>query len=121
MKRKLCLKGSSIQMKKQNQHIEANRRRHGRLSEIDMTSSLGRIINISAGGMVVLGRGVVSRLIEVEIGKGKSKITVVAESIWSARAGFFRRLTGLRFVDPPEHLLDRIYGTELTTRTNRVI
>lgn len=86
-----------------------------------MTSSLGKIINISAGGMVVLGCGVVPKLIDVEIGKGESMITVVAESVWSARAGFLRRLTGLRFVDPPDHLLDRLYGTELTMRTKRVI
>ena len=98
-----------------------NRRHHGRLTTTELNCSLGDIINISAGGLVVLGKNASHYRFEIEIGSGDDHVIVLAERIWTAQAGLRKHLTGYRFIDPPDHLLSRIYRAVLPTSINRVI
>ncbi len=58
---------------------------------------------------------------EIEIGSGDDRVIVLAERIWTARAGLRKYLTGFKFIDLPDHLLSRIYRAVLPTSINRVI
>lgn len=108
-------------MKTATVRIPCNRRRHGRLSIADIRCSLGRIINISAGGMAVIGRRCWHREVSVTFGKGEHKATVRAVRIWDHRVGLTRHAVGYRFIDPPANLLESLNGNYITALTSRVI
>lgn len=80
----------------------ANQRQTGRLPQESLASSLGPVLDFSAGGMRVCVRRVPKGTIDIElIGLG-GRATVKAEVIWTRRVGLFKRMVGLRFlnVDP---------------------
>ncbi len=108
-------------MKNKKDQINSDRRQYGRLTVTEVQSSLGKIVNISAGGMVVRGKNANRSYIEIELGEGDDRISVLAKQIWTSRAGLFMRLTGYKFLDPPEGILTHLYDAKLTSRTQRVI
>jgi hypothetical protein len=108
-------------MKSATVFIPSNRRRHGRLALSDLRCSLGRLLNISGGGMAVEGRRRWAKKVKVTFGEGDHKATVLAVRIWSHRAGLLRRAVGYRFIDPPGNLLECLNGNAITALTTRVI
>lgn len=86
-----------------------------------MSCSLGRIINISAGGMVVVTRERVRHRVDVVIGVVPEAVHVTAKRVWVKRYGLRRRLVGYQFIDPPPNLLQLINGSQLPTNIQRVI
>lgn len=98
----------------------SNRRRSGRLAETTLSCSIGRILNISAGGMAVTGRAPRGR-VAVTFGRGASRTTILAVRVWCRRAGLLRHVAGYRFIDPPPNLLERINTNGITARSMRVI
>jgi len=108
-------------MKRARVRIPSNRRRHGRLALSDLRCSLGRLVNISGGGMAVIGWRRWGRSVRVTFGKGDHTATVLAVRIWSHRVGLLRQAVGYRFVDPPANLLQCLNGNAITARTTRVI
>lgn len=103
-----------------NQQVTSERRRHGRILATDLRSSLGKILNLSASGMVVLVTSAAHYRIEVEIGDGDQRVIVLAERIWTRRIDS-RHMAGFQFIDPPANLLELINGSQLPTRIQRVI
>jgi len=97
-----------------------NRRRHGRIAVGDIECSVGRIINISAGGMVVVGREA-KHMVDVVIGGGSTRVVVKARRVWAKRHGFTRRMVAYQFIDPPSNLLQLVNGQQLPTNVIRVI
>ena len=104
-----------------SQDMTFNRRRYGRIEMSMLDCAMGRIMNLSAGGMVVLGPNATHYRIEVDIGDDREAVIVLAERIWSRRNGFRRHLVGYKFVDPPPNLLQRVNGAELGSVIARVI
>ena len=97
-----------------------NRRRYGRVAVDDIECSVGRIINISAGGMVVVSRQAAHK-VDVTIGAKPDRMVIKAERVWAKRYGFTRRLVAYRFIDPPSNLLQLVNGQQLQTNVMRVI
>ncbi len=97
-----------------------NRRRYGRLVVDDLKCSVGRIVNISAGGMVVVGRCSAHK-VDVVIGGKANQVVITAVRVWAKRYGFSRRMVAYRFVEPPPNLLQLINGAQLPTNVIRVI
>ena len=74
-------------------------------------SSLGPVLDLSAGGMRVLSRKPRSRDIDVKLVGADVSLTVRAQVAWSQRLGFRRHEVGLTFLDVDEAtalLLSRI-------------
>ncbi len=81
---------------------------------------MGRIINISAGGMVVVSRQAAHK-VDVAIGVKPHRLVVKAERVWAKRYGFTRHLVAYKFIDPPPNLLQLVNGQQLQTNVMRVI
>ncbi len=96
------------------------RRRHGRLQGPPIECSVGKIENISYGGMVVVARRFVGHPPEATLSNDRYTITVKISAVRSW--GFFwRRYVAYRFVDPPADLFRRLFSVEVGSDTNRVI
>ena len=78
------------------------RRVPGRLPQEMLMSSLGPVLDLSAGGMRVLSRKPRSRDIDVKLVGADVSLTVRAQVAWSQRLGFRRHEVGLTFLEVDE-------------------
>ena len=80
----------------------SERRLHARVSQRSLDSSLGKVIDLSVGGMRVQStrrlRGTLSVVIFNPQG---GHIQIQARVAWTMRIGFRKHLTGLEFIDLP--------------------
>ncbi|MCZ6834858.1 MAG: PilZ domain-containing protein [Planctomycetota bacterium] len=100
---------------------QKNRRQSGRLDYEGKRCSLGRILNISSGGLVVRSRRPKQVLTIIDLGAGANVLHLKVKLVWSRRSGFGAYLRGYKFIDPPGDLHQKLYGTPLSTSTSRVI
>jgi len=97
------------------------RRTSGRLELRGLPCSLGEVVNISAGGVVVDGRPPTAPRVPLELGEGGDRIAVRAEAAWTVRLRRGRARTGYRFIDPPPDLLPRLLGVRLPESRQRML
>jgi len=72
-------------------------RRHGRLPQEGLSSSLGPIVDLSGGGMQVRTRSTpAGRSLVVIKGPGVA-LSVTCRLVWTRRAGLFTTICGLAF------------------------
>lgn len=72
-------------------------RRTGRLSQHTLSCNLGRVLDISAGGMRVLARRVPRGFVDVNLVGHPLPGPLKAVRQWSRRVGWFRHEIGLKF------------------------
>ncbi len=78
----------------------ADRRKHGRLKGGDtLSSNVGTVRDLSAGGMRIIGRRKLKGTVEVTLWDIRRGLRVTAEVVWRRRIGFRRHETGLRFLE----------------------
>jgi PAS domain S-box-containing protein len=90
------------------------RRVHGRLSQELVTSSLGKVLDLSRGGMRVQCSEPPKGTIDVDLSDDEETITLRAEVMWAKRVGFGKHQAGLRFVE-----LDSAKNLELSRLATR--
>lgn len=98
-----------------------NRRQSGRVDFSGVICDLGKIMNISAGGMVIQGKLPDVLRQEVQFCEDEDAFTAIVEHIWEQKIGFRKYIIGYRFIDPPADLLQRLCGSKLSTAIPRVI
>lgn len=76
-----------------------SRRMQPRMRQETLHSSIGPVLDISAGGACILVPGALEGLIEFRIFDAVESVTVRAEVLRVRRVGLFKRAIGLRFVD----------------------
>ena len=76
-----------------------NRRQFGRLNCLDLDSSLGPVLDLSAGGMRVICAHAQDGPMEVEILDVDPPLSLKAQVAWSTRLASGEYEVGLRFVD----------------------
>ena len=78
-----------------------DRREHGRLLQEAVTSNVGRVIDLSAGGMRVAAHStpLVGSFLNVTIDCLGTTVDLRAELVWVRKSGWFRREAGYRFID----------------------
>ena len=97
------------------------RRRAGRLEQELMTSSGGRVLDLSATGVRTVTRrapaiGRVMKLTLLCLGDG---VVLDAEVVWRRRTGLFRYEVGYRFVDPTREQQAQLAALAQTGRCRR--
>ena len=76
------------------------RRKSGRVkAESIVGCSLGRVMNLSTGGIRVRTRRRLGVVITVDLSTSTGRVRVRCEVVWTRRQGFGRYLNGLRFVE----------------------
>ena len=79
------------------------RRRHGRVRCDETKCTLGEVLDLSASGVRVLIRGRVrlrvGAVMPMVIEIGEATAPVEAAVVWVRRAGWFRHIAGLQFVN----------------------
>lgn len=77
-----------------------DRRRHGRLRAGEtLSSNVGTVRDLSAGGMKVISRRKLKGQFEVALWDIHRGVRVAAEVVWTKRLGFRRHESGLRFLN----------------------
>ena len=80
--------------------IADERRAHGRRRVMSLYCNLGKVLDLSRGGIRVESKRPVQGECEVIINSiEKSPVTLRAEVAWSKRTGLFKHQTGLHFID----------------------
>ena len=77
----------------------ASRRRFGRFSAGRLGCNLGRVMDLSGGGMRVRCSRRSSGIVEVQLWTVKCRTTVQAKIVWARRIGFRNYELGLEFRD----------------------
>ncbi|MEE9212338.1 MAG: PilZ domain-containing protein [Phycisphaeraceae bacterium] len=76
----------------------ADRRRHGRITQQQLRSSIGPVVDLSAGGMRVVSdrrlKGELTIVLHHEVGL---ELAVQARVMWRKRIGFRQHMIGLEF------------------------
>ena len=80
------------------------RRIPGRLAQEQLVSSLGPVLDLSAGGMRVLSTRPVLGIKDVGLRGGEFSVKLTTKVAWSRRLGFRRHEIGLAFLDVDEEL-----------------
>src|SRR5688572_18131140 len=97
------------------------RRRHGRLPQETLTSNVGEVLDISAGGM---------RVMTTAAPKGSTKVFIkgytlpgllLAQVAWSKKHGFRKREVGYRFVDVSAKMAQALTAIAATNRFRRAM
>ena len=77
-----------------------DRRRHGRLKAGEtLASNIGRVVDLSSGGMRVLSRRKLKGILDVALWDIHRGVTLRARVVWTKRLGFRRHESGLKFLD----------------------
>lgn len=80
----------------------SERRRHARIPQRSLESSLGKVIDLSRSGMRVQGTRRLRGTLEVVIfNTSGPHIRIRARVAWTKRIGFRRHQSGLEFIDLP--------------------
>jgi len=97
------MQGTEMNRRPGSDHAEDPRRRHGRVRCQTVRSSVGDVVDASAGGMrVVLDRRLPLKegmRLKLSIESFGEPFTVSTEVVWVKRKGMFRKEVGLRFCD----------------------
>jgi hypothetical protein len=81
------------------------RRRHARIRQLSLESSLGPVLDLSRSGMRVQTHRRIRGEIDVVIfNRCGPPLQLRARVVWTKRSGFRRHVAGLQFVDPPQHV-----------------
>lgn len=87
----------------------SERRLHARIPQRSLESSLGKVLDLSHGGMRVQGtrrpRGTLDVVIYNPQG---SHIQIRARVAWTKRIGFRRHVSGLEFIDLPSSVANEL-------------
>lgn len=97
------------------------RRRFGRLPQEVLTSNIGVVLDLSAGGMRVLARRLPAQRVAITLRGYSLPGPLIAEAQWSRRIGMFRHEIGLRFPDPPANVTQVLTQIAATHRLRRVM
>ena len=80
------------------EEVHESHRKHGRLSQETVQSSLGKVVDLSAGGMKVICRKVPKDYFRVDIHGLGPTIRVTGIVRWSERIGLMKHICGVEFV-----------------------
>ena len=87
----------------------ADRRRHRRVKGTGaVTSTLGTILDISAGGMRVVGKKEAEGQGRVELVSATDRVVVRARVVWCHKVGFRKYVMGLEFIDLNEEQVHKM-------------
>lgn len=98
-----------------------DRRRQGRLPLDDVTCSLGRILDLSAGGMRIECRKRYSGRVAADLIDQEGHIMVWTTVAWIKRRGLFKFEIGFVFEDIDGTIAKRLTKLAMTHRYRRVI
>lgn len=101
--------------------MRKNHRRTGRPCGEGLECNLGRIVNVSAGGMVVRGRLPDTDQVEVRLGSEDDAPVVTLKRIWTRFASFRTQECGYSFVDAPPDLVQKLWGVKMPETRDRVL
>ncbi len=77
------------------------RRAHGRIHQQALLSTLGPVLDLSAGGMRLLSTKRIDGEHDVMVLSGSGSVEVRARTCWCRRLGLFRFEVGMAFVGVP--------------------
>lgn len=100
---------------------DSTRRSSGRMSGETVTTSLGTVKNISAGGMMVECSRVPRGVIEVTLESGGASMRLKAKAVWGKKVGLFRYQVGLEFLGLNDDITEQLLGVQINSRIKRVI
>jgi hypothetical protein len=87
----------------------SERRRHARIPQRSLESSLGRVIDLSRSGMRVQGTRRLRGTLDVVIYNNHGPhVKIQARVAWTKRIGFFKHMSGLEFIDLPSSVASEL-------------
>ncbi|MCP3905491.1 MAG: PAS domain-containing protein [Planctomycetes bacterium] len=89
---------ASVRLVELNPNWEG-RRTHGRLTQESVTSSVGKVLDLSLGGMRVQCTRPPEGVIELKLADDDEEISLRARVMWTKRVGFGKHQAGLMFID----------------------
>ena len=97
-----------------------DRRGDMRISQNELASSLGKVLDISVSGMRVICRHVPKEeQFEFQLNTSVDPVTVTGKVIWSQRLGFRKHEIGLSFKNASKELIDLVH--QCATLDGRVL
>lgn len=101
---------------------ERPKRAYGRLLADDMRSNLGKVLNVSAGGVLIESSTVPRNdtVIVITV-QGGTKVTLKVRPRWSKRVGLTKHQVGLAFLDATTEDIKRLTSPPLNDTIKRVI
>jgi len=101
-----------------------NHRRHGRIRTEELQCCLGNVIDLSASGMRVAGRGrnVVQKdqVVEMTLRHAEVEFEIKCRVAHVTRAGFRKHVIGLEFIDLSDEDRGRVFTLANTAGDTRV-
>ena len=94
----------------------SNRRSAGRVLQQGVACDLGPVLDISAGGMRILSTRSRKGRVQISLMSSESKMSLVAQAVWSVRIGFRRHLIGLQFQDLDDAAQQRLASIAMRHR-----
>jgi len=98
---------------------DSNRRFAGRLPLENVNCSLGKILDISAGGMRVRCKQPPERLVSVVIRVEDTNIELDAKIVWMRKVGFRKFDAGLKFLDVSDYQRQMLVRMSIQNRKRR--
>ena len=92
----------------------AQNRRAGRINVGELTCDLGRLVDVSAGGVRLISRHKLSGRHEIALFDEDGGVRIEAEVRWSKRHGLVKHEIGLQFLNVPPDV-----AAKLTALVNR--
>jgi len=88
--------------------VSDERRSHIRIPQAELHCSLGRVQDISRGGIRVSCRRSPSGAVAFQINTTVDPLLMQAEVVWSKRLGFRKHEIGMRFIEPSVELAELV-------------
>ena len=79
--------------------MDPSRRNHGRRLLEGLMSSLGPVLDLSAGGMRILAKRKHKGNVTVKLSTADCELSLPARVAWSKRVGFREHMVGLEFLE----------------------
>ncbi len=89
-------------------------RRAGRINIGELKCNLGRVLDLSSGGVRLLSRRKLRGAYEITLFDNDGGVRIKAKVTWSKRHGLWKHEIGLRFFDVPSDIAAEL--TKLATR-----
>jgi len=96
------------------------RRKQGRLEQESLVSSLGKVLDLSAGGMRVLTRKSPKDVINIELRGLGDNITLAVQVVWSKKIGLMKYEVGLVFLDVSPENAKKLTNLAMNNRQRNV-
>ncbi len=96
------------------------RRKQGRLEQESLVSSLGQVLDLSAGGMRVLTRKPPKGEIHIELRGLGDTITLVAQVAWSKKIGLLKYEVGLVFLNVTPERVQKLTNLAMNNRLRKL-